>query len=76
MEVGGRGRLYTYRYTVTTGMNFALKKGSGESHFNDSLIVRDKVTRQCPHTTTFDEKGEPKRNRTEIPLLTSLMPYV
>ena len=49
--------------------------GSGESHFNVPLIVRDKVTRQCPKTTTFEEKGEPKRIRTEIILLTSLTPY-
>ena len=47
---------------------------SDESHFNDSLIVRDKVTRLCPQTTTFEEKGEPKRIRTEVPLLTSLTP--
>ena len=38
--------------------------GSDESHFNVSLIVRDKVTRQCPETTIFEEKGEPKRYRT------------
>ena len=56
----GRGRLYTYRYTVTTRMAPALKMGSDESHFNVSLIVRDKVTRQCPQTTTFEEKGDPK----------------
>ena len=37
--------------------------------------MRDKVTRQCPRTTTFDEKGEPKRVRTEVPLLTSLTPF-
>ena len=35
-----------------------IKMGSGESHFDVSLIVRDKVTRQCPQTTTFEEKGE------------------
>ena len=52
-----------------------IKTGSGESHFNVSLIVRDKVTRQCPQTTIFEEKGEPKRIRTEVPLLTSLTPY-
>ena len=46
--------------------------GSDESHFNVSLIVRDKVTRQCPQTATFEEKGEPKQIRTEVPLLTSL----
>ena len=42
------------------------KIGSDESHFNVSLIVRDKVTRQCPQTTAFEEKGEPKRNRAKV----------
>ena len=49
--------------------------GSDESHFNVSLIVRDKVTRQCPQTTILEVKGEPKQIRTEVPLLTSLPPY-
>ena len=49
--------------------------GSDESHFNVSLIARDKVTTQCPQTTGFEEKGEPKRNRTYVLLLTSLTPY-
>ena len=48
-----------------------IKMGSDESHFNVSLIVMDEVTRQCPQTATFEEKGEPKRIRTEVPLLTS-----
>ena len=52
-----------------------IKMGSDVSHFNVSFIVRDKVTRQCPQTTTFEEKGEPKRIRAEVPLLTSLTPY-
>ena len=52
-----------------------IKMGSDESHFNVSLIARDKVTRQCPETTIFEEKGEPKWIRTEVPLLTSLTPY-
>ena len=52
-----------------------IKIGSDESHFNVSLIVKDKVTRQCPRTTIFEEKGEPKRIRTEVLLLTSLTPY-
>ena len=30
--------------------------------------MRDKVTRQCPQTTTFEEKGEPKQIRTEVTL--------
>ena len=54
---------------------FCIKVGSDVSHFNVSLIVRDKVTRQCPQTTTFEEKGEPKQIRTEVPLLASLTPY-
>ena len=53
-----------------------IKTGSDESHFNVSLTVRDKVTRQCPQTTIFEEKKrEPKRIRTEALLLTSLTPY-
>ena len=71
---GGEGDYYTYRYTVTTRMT-CIKMGSDERHFNVSLIVRDKVTRQCPQTTTFEEKGEPKRYRTEVLPLISLPPY-
>ena len=52
---GGRGRLYTYRYTVTTRMT-SIKLGSDESHFNVSLIVMDKVTRQYPHTQLLKRK--------------------
>ena len=49
MEVGEEGDYYTYRYTVTTRMTpYCIKMGSNESHFNVLLIVRDKVTRQCP----------------------------
>jgi len=35
-----------------------IKIGSDESHFNVSFIVRDKVTRQCPQTTTFLKRKE------------------
>ena len=51
--------------------------GSDESHFNLSLIVRDKVTRQCLQTTTFfEEKGESRRGIESIEALqlTSLTP--
>ena len=40
--------------------DFCIKADSDESHFNVSFIVRDKVTRQCPHTTIIkkeDKKG-------------------
>ena len=32
--------------------------GSNENHFNVSLIVRDKVTRQCPQATAFLKRSE------------------
>ena len=45
----------------------ALKMGSDESHFNVSLIMRDKVTRTVStNHNPFEEKGEPKRYRTEV----------
>ena len=53
----------------------SIKMGSNESHFNVLLFVRDKATRQCPQTTTSEEKGEPKRNRAEALLCTRLTPY-
>ena len=39
----------------------------------DYIPIADKVTRPCPQTTTFEEKGEPKRYRTKVLPLTS--PY-
>ena len=35
-----------------------IKMGSDENPFNVSLIVRDKVTRQCPQTVTFLKRKE------------------
>ena len=55
--------------------DFSIEMVSDESHFNISLTVRDKVTRQYPQTTTFGEKGEPRLNRTEVTLLTNLTTY-
>ena len=54
---GKRESIYTYRYIVTTRMT-CIKMGSDESHFNVSLIVRDKVTRPYPQTTTFEEVSQ------------------
>ena len=74
-EGGGEGD-YIYLLLRCHHQNdSSIKMGSDVSHFNVSLIVRDKVTRQCPQTTTFEEKGELKQTRTEVPLLTSLTPY-
>ena len=74
MEVEGEGD-YNLSLHCHHQNDFCIKVGSEESHFNVSFIVKDKVTRQDPQTTTFEEKGEPKRRRTELPPLTSLTPY-
>ena len=59
----GGGRLYTYRHTVTTRMTLALKMSSDESHFNFSLIVKDKVARHSLQTTTFLEEKKKKKKK-------------
>ena len=72
---GGRGRLYNYRYTVTTRMT-CIKMGSDESRFNVS-VGSDGQSHKTVSTNhnPFEEKGEPKRYRTEVLPLTSLTPY-
>ena len=56
---GGGGFIYLSLHCHHQN-DFCIKVGNDESHFNVSLIVRDKVTRQCPQTTTLEEKREPK----------------
>ena len=75
MEVGGEWEILCPSLHCHHQNDSCIKMGSDESHFNVSLIVIDKVTGQCPQTTTFEEKGEPKRYRTEVLPLTSLPPY-
>ena len=49
MEVGGEGGEIIYLLLHYHHQNDScIKMGSDESHFNVSLIVRDKVIRQCP----------------------------
>ena len=58
MEVGEEGG-YIYLSLHYHHQNDSfIKIGSDESHFNVSLIVRDKVTRQCLQTTTFLKRKE------------------
>ena len=74
--MGKEGRIIIYLSLHCHHQNDScVKTGSDESHFNVSLIVRDKVITQCPWTTTFEEKGGAKRIRSEVPLLASLTPY-
>ena len=72
MEVGEREIIYLSLHCHHQN-DFCIKVGSDEP-FQCFITVRDKVTRQCPQTTTFtfEEKGEPKQIRTEVLLLTSL----
>ena len=75
MEVGGRGRLYTYRYTVTTRMIPALRWAAVRA-----ILMFHNCEGQSHRTVPtnhniFEEKGEPERIRTEVLLLTSLKPY-
>ena len=75
VEEGGGGEIIYLSLHSHHQNDSCIKVGSDESHFTVSSIVRDKVTKQRPQTKTFEEKGESKRIRTEIPLLTSLTPY-
>ena len=72
---GGRGSLYTYRYTVTTRMT-CIEMGSDESHFNVSVGSDGQSHKTVSgNRNLFEEKGEPKRYRTEVLPLTSPTPY-
>ena len=73
---GGEGRLLNLSRHCHHQNDSCIRMGSDESHFNVSLIVTEK-SQDSVHaeTTIFEEKGEPKRIRTDVPLLTSLMPY-
>ena len=72
---GGRGRLYTYRYTVTTRMISALRRAAMRAIL--MFQGNDGQSRRTVSTShnLFEEKGEPKRYRTEVLPLTSLTPY-
>ena len=56
----------------TTQNDSCIKMVSDESHFNVSLIVIDKVTRQCPQTTTFLKR---KESRSGIEPRSFRLPY-
>ena len=83
MEVGEREIIYLSLHCHHQN-DFCIKVGSDESHFNVSVTVRltktqDRVHRPhlfglvwfwvfCLFGVVFEEKGEPKRIRTELPL--------
>ena len=74
-EVVGRGRLYTYRYTVTIRMTSALRWAAMRAILMFHNCEGQSHKTVSAQTSTFEEKGKPKQIRTEVLLLTSLTPY-
>ena len=76
MEVGGRGRLYYLSLHCHHQNDFCIKVGSDESHFNVS-VGSDGQSHETVSTNhnLSEEKGEPKRYRTEVLPPTNLTPY-
>ena len=72
----GRREDVFHHTTLPPAERFCIKMCSGVSHFNASLIVRRKTTRDNvrKQSTTFEDKGEPKRTRSAVGLLSSLAP--
>ena len=77
MEVEGEGEGIIYLPLHCHHQNdFCIKMGSDESHFNVSVGSdgQSHKTVSANHKLS-EEKGEPKRYRTEVLPLTSLTPY-
>ena len=72
MEVGGEGVIYLSPHCHHQN-DFCIKVGSDESHLNVSVGSEGQSHKTM--STDFEEKGEPKRYRTEVLPLTSLTPY-
>ena len=71
---GGRGRLNLMLHCHHQN-DSCIKMGSDVSHFNVSLIVRDKVIKQFQLLKREESQRGTKRNSTRALLLTSLKPY-
>ena len=72
---GGRGRVYTYRYAVTTRVTPALRWAEIRAILMLNNYCEGQSDKQVSTDHNSEEKGEPKEIRTEVPLLTSLTPY-
>ena len=66
----GEGVDCTYGYTATTRMSPAVRWAVMRA-----ILIFVIVSDKAPQTTTFEERGQPKQNRIEAFLLTSLTPY-
>ena len=75
MEVGGEGD-YIPIATLSHQNGSCIKMGSDESHFNVSVgSERQSHKTVSTNHSRYEEKGEPKRYRTQVLPLTSLTPY-
>ena len=76
MEGGGKREIIYLSLHCHHQNDFCIKMGSDESHFNVS-VGSDGQSHRTVSTnhSLFEEKGEPKRYRTEVLPLTSLTPY-
>ena len=74
-EMGGREIIYLSLHCHHQN-DTCIKMGSDESYFNVS-VGSDGQTHRTVSTNhnLFEEKGQPKRHRTEVLPLTSLTPY-
>ena len=59
---------------ISNGNNRRLSLNCTELSKQGRRRKRKEKEKKKPQTTIFEEKGEPKRIRTEVPLLTSLTP--
>ena len=75
MEVGEREIIHLSPHCHHQN-DFCIKMGSDESHFNVSVGSDGQSHRTVSaNHNLFEEKGEPKRYRTEVLPLTNLTPY-
>ena len=75
MEVGVEESIYLSLHCHHQN-DFCIKVGSDESHFNVSVGSGGQSHKAVTtNHNLFEEKGEPKRYRTEVLPLTSLTPY-
>ena len=76
MDVGEEGDYIPIATLSPPENDSCIKMGSDESHFNVS-VGSDGQSHKTVSTdyNLFEEKGEPKRYRTEVLPLTSLTPY-
>ena len=76
MEVGGEGDYIPIAAHCHHQNDSCIKMGSDESHFNVSVGLDGQSHRTVSTNHNLsEEKGEPKRYRTEVLPLTSLTPY-